>query len=241
MNHRLAYHLGMKFGRLTIVESLPSERGTTRAMCVCACGTRKSVAVASLYSGNTRSCGCYRQQFRRKYFERGTVFGRLTVSARAESFGAYTASRCRCVCGNEVVVRNTSLHDGNTRSCGCLVADTTRKLKAKPPGVAAVNRAITSMRGNAQVRKIEWKLPRATVVQLIKKNCHYCGIPPTSVANSANFRLLYNGLDRVDNAKGYTVDNVVPCCRTCNSAKRTMSREDFLSWISRVYAHSLAD
>jgi len=36
------------------------------------------------------------------------------------------------------------------------------------------------------------------------------------------------GLDRIDNSRGYSKDNLSPCCRTCNSMKYSMSRETFL-------------
>ena len=55
----------------------------------------------------------------------GKTFGLLTVLERA---GTYVSSggaknpiwRCRCQCGNELTVRGSHLHSGNTRSCGCL-------------------------------------------------------------------------------------------------------------------------
>ena len=49
----------------------------------------------------------------------------------------------------------------------------------------------------------------------------------------------YNGIDRVDNTRGYTLDNVVPCCFKCNRAKDTMTKEEFLEWVGRVATHSL--
>jgi hypothetical protein len=49
----------------------------------------------------------------------------------------------------------------------------------------------------------------------------------------------YNGLDRVNNSKGYTRTNVVPCCIICNNAKRTLSLSEFLEWIGQVYEHSI--
>ena len=39
----------------------------------------------------------------------------------------------------------------------------------------------------------------------------------------------------MDNEKGYTFDNVVPCCSICNYAKKSMSKEQFLQWIKRIY------
>ena len=49
----------------------------------------------------------------------------------------------------------------------------------------------------------------------------------------------YTGIDRVDNARGYEKDNVVPCCETCNTAKRTMSVDELLEWVTRVYNKSV--
>lgn len=54
----------------------------------------------------------------------GQVYGLLTVIEKAPSHrtkGGNTIScwRCRCQCGNEIVVRTNSLRTGNTISCGC--------------------------------------------------------------------------------------------------------------------------
>ena len=38
------------------------------------------------------------------------------------------------------------------------------------------------------------------------------------------------GLDRIDNSKGYEMDNVVPCCFLCNRAKNRMSYAEFIEW-----------
>lgn len=54
-------------------------------------------------------------------------FGRLTV---VSFFGVRKESamwNCRCSCGNELVVRSSSLRTGNTASCGCLHRDTAAK------------------------------------------------------------------------------------------------------------------
>ena len=47
-----------------------------------------------------------------------------------------------------------------------------------------------------------------------------------------------NGIDRVDSSKGYVEDNVVSCCKYCNTAKNTMSRDEFFKWIKRVYEYN---
>ena len=54
--------------------------------------------------------------------------------------------------------------------------------------------------------------------QLWGKPCHYCGC-----------EIEGTGLDRKDNDKGYTPDNVVPCCRGCNRKKQTKPYEQYLA------------
>ena len=56
--------------------------------------------------------------------ETGKRYGRLTILTRATSlhYTGTTVARwlCRCDCGHEVIVRADSLHQGRTKSCGCL-------------------------------------------------------------------------------------------------------------------------
>lgn len=70
-----------------------------------------------------------------------------------------------------------------------------------------------------------FKLNKAIVRELTSNNCHYCGIEPFLEMKSDNNvdSYKYNGIDRVDNTKGYIKDNVVTCCITCNKAKSTLT------------------
>ena len=54
-------------------------------------------------------------------------------------------------------------------------------------------------------------------VSFWNKPCFYCGKEISTI-----------GIDRVDNTKGYSVDNLVPCCTDCNKAKNALSQEQFL-------------
>lgn len=99
---------------------------------------------------------------------------------------------------------------------------------------------------NAKSRGILFELTKEQLKELIKQDCYYCGNPPLNTVRSFNGRAInyqwrepvnYNGIDRVDNSMGYTLDNVVPCCYMCNWAKREMSQEQFKNWIKRIYIH----
>jgi hypothetical protein len=63
--------------------------------------------------------------------------------------------------------------------------------------------------------------------ELSEKPCAYCGESK-----------LRRGIDRVDNKKGYTKDNSVPCCKLCNFMKKALAVEDFLLHIKKINKHS---
>lgn len=58
---------------------------------------------------------------------------------------------------------------------------------------------------------------------LCSSPCVYCG----SVSE-------WNGVDRIDNAQGYTVQNSAPCCEWCNRMKWKFSKEDFINKVTEI-------
>jgi len=86
---------------------------------------------------------------------------------------------------------------------------------------------INQMKQKATSRGITWELNKIDVAKLITQPCHYSGHSPNP----------YNGLDRVDSSKGYSIDNVVPCCHACNCAKNSMSTEQFIEWANQLLDH----
>lgn len=107
-----------------------------------------------------------------------------------------------------------------------------------PPGHAARRGLLADYQTAARNRSLEWALSDDAFFDLTKSLCFYCGTPPARVRRvSRNGEYLFNGVDRVDNLKGYVSDNVVPCCATCNHAKCQMSVTDFRSWVRRVAQH----
>jgi hypothetical protein len=54
----------------------------------------------------------------------GQTYGRVTVLARHGLLGKKATWLCRCECSSEFTVEGRSLRSGNTKSCGCLKAET---------------------------------------------------------------------------------------------------------------------
>ena len=151
---------------------------------------------------------------------------------------------CKCECGNEKIINGRHLRDGSIRSCGCLGRETAKANFAKmvknrrlKSGLASMRTVIRTYKINAKNRGLEYKLTEKQFAKITKQNCYYCGAKPNNISkHPENFEdYIYNGLDRIDNDKGYTIDNVVPCCHQCNSAKRKLTLQEFKNWIKKVY------
>lgn len=172
----------------------------------------------------------------------GKQFGRLVAIQRvgADNNGL-SLWRCRCSCGAERVVRLGSLSSGVTRSCG------QHRTAQTAQGEAGFRRLLGAYRVNAKRREHTFALAEDVFRALVTGNCHYCGQAPSNVsehsagrvtaATRANSTFLYNGIDRLDTARGYEADNVVTCCATCNRAKLAMTYDEFVSWLRRVHRH----
>lgn len=113
---------GQKFGRLLVRDYLPGFRGSKASwLCVCDCGTAKTVPAYHLKKGFVASCGCKRHQSPPNLSNPiGERHGRLIVVSRGGSTNAGTAKwLCICDCGAEVRTTITKLRSGHTKSCGC--------------------------------------------------------------------------------------------------------------------------
>ncbi len=98
---------------------------------------------------------------------------------------------------------------------------------------------LMSYKRNAVRRSILWELSDTDAFELFKKDCSYCGIGPARVSQRSitDGPYVSNGLDRVNNAEGYTLSNTVACCTDCNRSKSTLSPAEFKSFIVRAYEH----
>lgn len=184
----------------------------------------------------------------------GQRFGRLFVVARAGSYVEKKTGRKLCAtwevvcdCGRHVTRKTYRLTSGISESCGCLPKELAGQTNRLPNNGAARNLNLKHYKDSATKRGFVWALSDQQFDSITALNCHYCGIVPTQICrvaavNGRKFfpQIVYNGIDRVDNTRGYAPDNVVPCCKVCNRAKDVMPLEEFLAWVGRVYAHRIA-
>lgn len=113
-----------------IIDCVSTEKGKEKrykVKCV-HCGLEREYNYQNLLKGkkeinNNCICTCSLSGIKP-----GDKFGRLTVIKRDLKNQVYgrVSWLCKCECGNEVVVIGKNLKNGNTRSCGCLVIDTSK-------------------------------------------------------------------------------------------------------------------
>ena len=181
-----------------------------------------------------------------------TRFGRLVVVEKLESRRSPCGSlkrfwKCLCDCGNYTEASTTSLIRGYVKSCGCLHSDTSvsnsissRHKLTKSDSLKKY--VLYGYKRNAKNRNINWEIDDDFAFKIFELNCHYCGCVPSNIAKSGKTikkEFLYNGIDRIDNKKGYTPQNVVPCCAMCNHAKKNYGELEFMSWSLRLAMFSL--
>ena len=152
---------------------------------------------------------------------------------------------CRCVCGKKKQVRGEALKKGISKSCGCQTIGLLSKARSKPNNHRTRNTMYHNYRRAAVRRGYAFEITFDEFSSLISQDCAYCGQPPSTLFHDdyavkatkfyAPGEFYYNGVDRVDNAIGYTVGNVVPCCKICNQAKHTLTVGEWLQWAKRLY------
>lgn len=82
-----------------------------------------------------------------------------------------------------------------------------------------INHKLKYYKDRAKRGDILWDLTDERAMELFKDECTYCGCDADQ---------YHNGIDRIDNTKGYTETNVTPACRICNMLKACMDYDIFL-------------
>lgn len=152
---------------------------------------------------------------------------------------------CLCACGTEKVFwKLSAIHKQQTCGCGLDNKGLTASQRR------SVNSRMNSYRSGAIKRGLTWSLSYEDFVDITTRDCVYCNAHPkdwdcisgapslqkdSPNIDSKNYLIKFNGIDRVDNNEGYTIDNCVSCCTSCNRAKSDLSLLEFKKHIERIY------
>jgi hypothetical protein len=153
----------------------------------------------------------------------GQTFHKLTVLKEVTKNGkGHIRWLCECSCGKLTEVSSNNLKCGRVASCGCALKGCNRKR----PYEWIYNTLLSVNKSNCPMSYEDF------VTFTVTKHCHYCDNTvmwePFSYSGNKGHTRAYN-LDRKDNNVGYTKDNCVVCCFSCNKAKSNQfTYEQFL-------------
>lgn len=172
----------------------------------------------------------------------GEIFGKWTVLNFDKQKKKYML---QCECGN-IRYYAKNFFDGTGKKtvegCSDCIQKRPRLHKRLPDDLSLKRRVLYNYKDAAQRRGYNFELTEDEFFSLISQNCYHCGSDLSMVNNEERFRgrvLKYNGVDRLNNSIGYTKENCVPCCKICNNSKSTLSMEEWISWIDRIYNYRL--
>lgn len=97
------------------------------------------------------------------------------------------------------------------------------KIESENPVKKDIRNKYSHFKCNAIKRGINFDLTNDDVLNICEQKCFYCG----------KERCL--GIDRLDNSKGYTIENCVPCCGCCNKMKMDLEPNFFLEQIEKIH------
>lgn len=197
------------------------------------CGTIKDVV-------DKPDIGCKQGPCNKNWVDlTGKVFGDITVirwvyAPRPDQSRSDWQWLVRCKCGEEEVVSADLLYKEMKNACRKCSRTRAAKNNTVPDKGATWNRIARTYRKNAFKRGHDITISAERIIEICHQDCYYCGTHPIY---SKGYGVYMTGVDRVDNTKGYTEDNVVPCCSVCNKMKGTLTKEDFIAHINRIQSN----
>ena len=192
----------------------------------------------------------------------GYKIGLLTITSysHTKKYGSAIKSirtywNYHCECGCVGIIDSFRLSSNNAFSCGCQRGRkgkprkgnkniVVKKYKRKTRSGTRMQDIRYSYKRRANKKGIVFDLSSEVFWNKSNSNCYYCNQPPSQLVSkntttknkwSASKDWYRSGLDRIDSAKGYTDENTVACCDTCNYMKRELTQQQFISYIQTIF------
>lgn len=167
---------------------------------------------------------------------KGRRFGKLLVvkdTGRRKS--RRPIWRCDCDCGASVEILGKYLLSQDTKSCGCIAKGNAHNRTGFKELSGSYWYVVTSQ---AKRRGIPLSITvEQAHNQLVKQNwcCALTGEEIKFAVNLRDSRLEQTAsLDRIDNKKGYTLENIQWVHKTVNIMKNVLSQDDFINWCNKI-------
>lgn len=139
---------------------------------------------------------------------------------------------CRCDCGKEKTINASSLRKGLSKSCGsCDIKSFTGYKNVSGSWIRRTEQT-------AKKRNLEFNITAKDIQELYDKQdgkCALSGINLTLCRCNDKINDLQNAsIDRIDNQKGYTLDNIQLIHKRLNRIKSVLNNDEFIYWCKLV-------
>uniref|UniRef100_A0A6C0I5H7 Uncharacterized protein n=1 Tax=viral metagenome TaxID=1070528 RepID=A0A6C0I5H7_9ZZZZ len=91
----------------------------------------------------------------------------------------------------------------------------------------------SSYKSRALKKQLDFLITNEDYDKIINNNCYLCG--------KTNDDKHKNGIDRIDNSKGYFINNVKSCCGECNYMKNDYELDDIINKLLLIYKNHKDD
>lgn len=234
---------GQRFGKLVVIADVERDihrNHIWRFQCNCGRTFKRqmSYVLDSVKNGAEPCCPVCQEE---KFDITGQTFGSLIALHKTKSLGKGAIWVYQCKCGATIrrVAHDITkqANDGYTPCCGKKACGAIHETGLSD-GESAMRGLIHAYKKGAKSRGLEFTLTRDELEKLFSSNCYFCGIEPAQIyrtySKTHSSPIVYNGIDRLDNSKGYILGNVASCCGWCNKVKNNLPYDIFMSWIDRL-------
>ena len=221
-----------KFGELTVIDKVCPQIGrTVKWNCICNCGNRTIVRQNNLVGGGTKSCG---QHVYNNLV--GKKFHHLTVKNQGNGISYGSAKKisyiCECDCGNIVEITAQSIVNGNTKSCGCFKKK--RNIEVNFKGYKDITGEYWSnVKEGAKRRNLEFAITLTEVWELYEKQNRKCALSGVEIIFGPTGKNTAS-IDRIDNKRGYILDNIQILHKDINIMKNKFEQEYFIGVCQKI-------
>jgi hypothetical protein len=157
----------------------------------------------------------------------GDIFGKLKVVDRnIETTKNGIMWICECECGNKSTCATNTLTSGHSSSCGC------GRIEAISSNIGFISGTwYGSIKKNAKARGLEFLVSQEYLNNLLIKQDHKCALSglPIEIKFGRGNKETTASLDRIDNSKPYTEENVQFVHKHINYMKWTHDQDYFLA------------
>ncbi len=250
--------IGQTCGYYTVIDDSPirTNKKALKYLCKCICGKERALNSHIIANSSVNSCGCKSPKNLGNIPSNfkdlsGQKFNKWTVIKRSGS--QKTLNRvssiweCKCDCGNVGHVTTGNLVTESSKSCGCLRNERVRSYRkqnrenSERQKIVTINTLYSNYTTRARKNKFDFNLSVSEFTKLILDFCFYCGRQEVQITKNKNSDkvLKHNGIDRKDPTKGYTLDNSVSCCKTCNYGKNVLTLDEWNSYIDKLVEYRI--